>query len=546
MRLPKGGNDSEPLNVTSYCPAQQSWTSDKATVTDSKGRQVLFMIDAPDDFIRNPQVGPMIHKGLIMLDNDEHAVRDFPNVPRCFSNYIEGWHLEGIRRCTGMIITEQVDPQSWTCKRLLTVLLSFMARMLPIRKFKGKILPLQTMAAFTNRMDRWRKAKNVTAWQEHGEESKKVKQFIIDQLPDPKMKTTESLVDLTPAQLETLYNLNRGKHGYRSRYEKTQQSTPSQTPAASTTKSHNEGDPIPYPAVPHLAAKSGSLSINHDGLWAFDHLSPVQQAPVKPPRQIKRGLIDTGEIDLPRTKKQRIFDEGHGDSHSVATKENNGIAHAYRMPKMSHGFGVSNGQLAYDNDNRYSPTEDRPNARYQPNDWRPHFNQDETLTPEYKSSNSLVPLGAWRLGHYPVSNYTQAFDRGGYPTESGYGIHELNDYALHRHQEAANTVDSGTPEFSYVVDNRDSVGSVPLSAFQDDQTHMAQRWSRQQNLQTEGLSLPAESRDFDYPESFSKNWVDGSVGSLVPQSDNESYPDQSSFTDLPGGAYENTTQSHLS
>ncbi len=100
------GKATDLLNITSYCPAQQNWTPDKATVIDSKGRQILFMVDAPNDFVHNPKVGPMIHSGLIMLDNDDHPVRDFPNVPRCFSTALEGWYLESIRRCTEMIITE--------------------------------------------------------------------------------------------------------------------------------------------------------------------------------------------------------------------------------------------------------------------------------------------------------------------------------------------------------------------------------------------------------------------------------------------------------
>ncbi len=113
----------------------------------------------------------------------------------------------------------------------------------PTRETDSGVAGLQTMAAFTNRMDRWRKAKNVTTWKVHGEESKKIKQFIIDQLPDPKAKTTESLSDLTPAQLEEVYALNRGKFLCRSRYEQARADEPTSPQAAHMEGAHGHVPP---------------------------------------------------------------------------------------------------------------------------------------------------------------------------------------------------------------------------------------------------------------------------------------------------------------
>lgn len=64
------------------------------------------MLDAPDDWVHNPKVTPMKHRGMTMLDQDGFPVRGFTGIPRVLSTHIEPFRLEGLRRCTGMTIPE--------------------------------------------------------------------------------------------------------------------------------------------------------------------------------------------------------------------------------------------------------------------------------------------------------------------------------------------------------------------------------------------------------------------------------------------------------
>lgn len=103
---PTGGEDLDPLNITSFCFSQQHWTEDKSSVLNEQGREVLYMLGPPDDWYHNPKVAPMRVGGMIMLDHDDCPVRDFEGVPKVLSTHIEPWRLEGLRRCTGMTLAE--------------------------------------------------------------------------------------------------------------------------------------------------------------------------------------------------------------------------------------------------------------------------------------------------------------------------------------------------------------------------------------------------------------------------------------------------------
>lgn len=98
------------------------------------------------------------------------------------------------------------------------ILPSFRARM-PSHRMKGSVVTsLQTPQAFTNRMNHWRVSENVGAWLER-DGSQKIKDYIKDQLPDPELKTTESLSALDSAQRKKVYGLNKGHYLNKSRYE---------------------------------------------------------------------------------------------------------------------------------------------------------------------------------------------------------------------------------------------------------------------------------------------------------------------------------------
>lgn len=67
---------------------------------------MLCMLDKPDDWKHNPDPGVMMYKGLVMLDSDNNAVRDFAGAPRTLSSAISGMRLEGLRRVLGWTVAE--------------------------------------------------------------------------------------------------------------------------------------------------------------------------------------------------------------------------------------------------------------------------------------------------------------------------------------------------------------------------------------------------------------------------------------------------------
>ncbi len=259
-----------------------------------------------------------------------------------------------------------------------------MARMPPTRETDSGVAGLQTMAAFTNRTDRWRKAKNVTTWKVHGEESKKIKQFIIDQLPDPKSKTTESLSDLTPAQLDEVYALNKGKFLCRSRYEQPRADEPPPPQAAHAEGAHEhvtskdshpvllslpEGvdldprrDDFAAPAVASLPRTEVALTrTNHEKRKAVDPEDNESTGrrkktrvggclvEVTPAKADKENNMAQGPLGM-----RRAFDQDKARA-SKNTKTNDGW-------KKQHQSGQTSGsyiQPGYRQDNIVRPTDQR-------------------------------------------------------------------------------------------------------------------------------------------------------------------------------------------
>ena len=94
------------LNYTSYSPVTQDWTSDPASIRDLKGRQVCLMRHPPADWTHNPKTGFLTHEGLVVLDENNRPVKDFPGAPLALSNKVPAYLLEGLRRTFGMTIPE--------------------------------------------------------------------------------------------------------------------------------------------------------------------------------------------------------------------------------------------------------------------------------------------------------------------------------------------------------------------------------------------------------------------------------------------------------
>lgn len=101
---------------------------------------------------------------------------------------------------------------------MLIQIFSLLARMPHTRKFKGKVLPLQTPQAFTNRSYRFRVPNQIPASKmKNG--SATYKQQILKNLDEKKAATTEALSTLKPDEVDKVRRINKGKFKQNSRYE---------------------------------------------------------------------------------------------------------------------------------------------------------------------------------------------------------------------------------------------------------------------------------------------------------------------------------------
>lgn len=92
----------------------------------------------------------MMYKGRIVLDPDNHPVRNFREIPATISSAVEGWLMEAIRRTNSNI--SAVD---------------FRARMLREPSADGKV-KLITVNGVDMRMTRWRQAHRCISWVNRG------------------------------------------------------------------------------------------------------------------------------------------------------------------------------------------------------------------------------------------------------------------------------------------------------------------------------------------------------------------------------------------
>ena len=90
-----------PDDETSFEPSQQSWgpsRSDWQNIVDSTGRKAMFELGVLGS--RRPPVQPRnwIHDGRILLDKNEHPVKEWPGLNKTLSTEIEDWRWEALMR----------------------------------------------------------------------------------------------------------------------------------------------------------------------------------------------------------------------------------------------------------------------------------------------------------------------------------------------------------------------------------------------------------------------------------------------------------------
>ena len=95
-----------PLNYTSYSPLMRGWSENPNSIKDSKGRPVCLLEKPPNDWSHSPRTGYLECDGLIMLDHNNNAIKEFLGAPRTLKDTAEPWNIEGLRRCLGMTYWE--------------------------------------------------------------------------------------------------------------------------------------------------------------------------------------------------------------------------------------------------------------------------------------------------------------------------------------------------------------------------------------------------------------------------------------------------------
>lgn len=111
---------------------------------------ILFEFERRDRMDPDYKVEPMMDKGRIVLDPDNHPVRNFREIPVTISSAVEGWLMEAIRRTNSKISAAD-----------------FRARMLrsPTRDGNGTLI---TANAVDMRMTRWRQEHRCISWVTRG------------------------------------------------------------------------------------------------------------------------------------------------------------------------------------------------------------------------------------------------------------------------------------------------------------------------------------------------------------------------------------------
>lgn len=196
--VPDHGGDAD--DVTSFASAlgQQQWNIANrdtwSNILDEEDNKVLYLIEKPDRLQDPSEPGRfMMYNGLIMLDPDDHPVRDFPDIPRAFSSKIEGGRIEALRRIYGMTLLD--------CR----------ARMPRNIKTASGWKPLFGLTSLNQRTSRFRDQNDCPPWRSTVSKKQTKRRLRIEGLHNEE-NSTEGLTPLSRLEVEKRKLAGRGKH----------------------------------------------------------------------------------------------------------------------------------------------------------------------------------------------------------------------------------------------------------------------------------------------------------------------------------------------
>jgi len=182
------------FDETAFHPGQRTWGPERADWPD-----VLHQIELTNHPASNGNVPWMRVNGRIVVDHDDHPVRDFPELPLTLSAKAEWWLLEAIGRLNPDITTMDIR-----------------ARMPALKGKEGCARPaLQTPSAITNRTMRGRLSQGLLSWKAR-DGTKSVNDHLRARLPAEarRLNTTRNVPveDLTIEEKTKVKEINKGKN----------------------------------------------------------------------------------------------------------------------------------------------------------------------------------------------------------------------------------------------------------------------------------------------------------------------------------------------
>ncbi|KAK4695333.1 hypothetical protein P7C71_g2400, partial [Lecanoromycetidae sp. Uapishka_2] len=195
---PEHGRDANDVTTFASALGQQHWNlpdrNSWGNIVDHEGNKVLYLIEKPERDQDPPEPGRfMMHNGLIMLDPDDHPVRDFPDVPRAFSSKIEGGRIEAFRRIYGMTL---LDCRARMPRNIMTA--------------SGR-KPLFGLTSLNQRTSRFRDQFDSPPWRANVLKRQTKKRLRQKGLLNDKM-STEGLTPLSKIEIEKRKLAGRGQH----------------------------------------------------------------------------------------------------------------------------------------------------------------------------------------------------------------------------------------------------------------------------------------------------------------------------------------------
>ena len=181
---------------TAYHPEQQGWGSNRKAHWPYMENGLLFRLECKNYPVPTYSVGSWIHNDQIVLDADNHPVRNFRNLPATISSKVEPWLMEMWIRQDTRITHRDLRARMPTAEGTAP----------------GSIKSLISLSAVAMRLTRFREREGIPAWKNR-EGSDKRKDYIMNTLSEDGLQknSTKELDGLTKLQQEQCRRANKGK-----------------------------------------------------------------------------------------------------------------------------------------------------------------------------------------------------------------------------------------------------------------------------------------------------------------------------------------------